>query len=244
MKKLILILLILGFVLINCPKAFAQISIGVEPSEVKINFYGAYTTRMVNFKFFNPNGQADAVYSVVIEDDLKEFVRCDWCDSTFIVPMGSTRFSGFVTKQMIFTRTTGERYVSSKIYVYAKPVGENGTVAVKPRIAVNILINQSALTTMTTTTMPTITTTTGITNPTTIHSTTPGITNPTTIQSIPITTIPTTITTIPTTNPITPTTISTIAKLKESWSPTVLIAVLIIIVIGAVIYFKYFYSVI
>jgi hypothetical protein len=142
MKKMALIPI---FLILFTGIAFAQkVSIGVEPSQVVIN-----SPTVVAFKFFNPEGDSNAVYWIVIENDLKEYVSCNWCGSEFTVPKGSTRYNNFITKEIEFTKAGN---ISSGFYVYAKPENSTGQVVIQPRVKVNVILTKQQTTTTTTTT--------------------------------------------------------------------------------------------
>lgn len=112
-------------------------------------------------RFFNPEGDVDALYWVELEDELSPYVNCDFCGTEFLVPNGTQRTDGYVTQTLTF-HTIPEQPLETGFYIYGKPEGanESGVLTIRPRVKVKVFLNMAptTTTTTTTTTMPTTTT--------------------------------------------------------------------------------------
>lgn len=241
----------------------STITLGVEPSEVNL-FMGTDTHYDVQFKFFNPSGDTDAIYLLEPEPALLPnlHIACDlgsdyWCNQSFVVPKGTTR-TGDNIKLKVRLEMHEKKIFNTSLYVYGRPVGVNETVngtgaSIKTRIGINIKFNPP-----TTTTTTTSSTTTTLPTTTTTSSNSPSVTT-TTNSWWSIFNPPTTTTTrndvknengtlviIP--SPKTTTTIQTTTTIADKKESTGNFPIGWIIIIGSVasiaitfIYFKWFY---
>lgn len=146
----LLVALLLFILLIN-PVSAETVSIGIQPTEMKI-----YETQDRTIRFWN-EGPTDAIYWVVVEDDIKEYVRCRFCEEEFIVPADGNRINDYLGKTISFISLPNS-LIESGIYVYGKPANsevDEGMVAIQPRLKINVAIGPRPTTTTTTTTLPT-----------------------------------------------------------------------------------------
>jgi hypothetical protein len=128
------------FLLLLSPIAIAQtLTIGVQPSELSIDFY-KYKSYNVQVAFFNEHGDTDAYYVLTpdqcLSSILKEYPK------EVLVPKGSKRLENPVIVTLSLERdNTGDK--TCYLQVSAKPVGVNGTgVSIRPSVSVRFIIHQ------------------------------------------------------------------------------------------------------
>lgn len=157
------------FLLLITPILAKTVTIGVAPSELKLNGVGDTCFEM---SFFNTYGDVDAKYTMTPDGCMAEYLTSYPTD--FIVPTG-TSLSSPVIRQLCID---GDFTEKKTCYIYLKgyPVdyeAESGTLAIERQVAIKFLIGEgSAISQATTTTTITPTTTTTITPTTTIRSVT------------------------------------------------------------------------
>jgi len=169
MKKIIFAL---AFLLFLSGIAIAQtVTLGVQPTEVVLNF-NAYSSRIVEFHFFNSHGDTDGIYTIKPDPCLNNIISNYLPEVS--VPKGTTRTENPVKYNATFTADyTGDETCYLRISV--KPA-TNQTVAVKPEIAVRIIISQPSSAPNTSTTTTIVPTTTTKTTTTTTDDDTTGAT--------------------------------------------------------------------
>lgn len=137
MKKLMFVPLL--FLFLISPVCAQQVTIGVSPAKVDIDFSTGPRTTVV-FTFSNTKGDVNAEYYLIPDDVLKDYVvyeECEndyWCGAMnpFIVPKG-----GSVQKEILFMlKPEGERPE-----LLLPEFATGGTVGVLPRVKVSITIH-------------------------------------------------------------------------------------------------------
>jgi hypothetical protein len=128
------------FLLLLSPIAVAQtLTIGVQPSELSIDFY-KYKSYNAQVAFFNEHGDTDAYYALTpdqcLSSILKEYPK------EVLVPKGTKRVENPVIVTLRLERdNTGNK--TCYLRVSAKPVGVNGTgVSIRPSVSVRFIIHQ------------------------------------------------------------------------------------------------------
>jgi len=140
--------LLLGFIifLLFLPLVSAEtVSIGIQPTEINI-----LTSQTRIIRLWN-EGPTDATYWVEIDDDIKDYVSCDFCYEEFNVPANGDRINDFIAKEITFN--SPPEAISSGIYVYGRPASappQDGMLAIQPRLKINIHFNTQPTTTTTT----------------------------------------------------------------------------------------------
>jgi hypothetical protein len=130
-KEILLTLFLLLFTNIVLAQ---QVTIGVQPSELILDFY-KYKTYDVEFLFFNEKGDINATYQLSHNCTIiKEY------PSEILVPKGTKRTENPVRRWIKFEADfTGNQTCFLRISV--KPP-ENVTIAVKPQVSVRIIAYQ------------------------------------------------------------------------------------------------------
>jgi hypothetical protein len=127
MKKEIIMAMLFLFLFSQITNA-QTITIGISPSEVKLNFCKNPTYR-VEYLFFNEHGEVDATYTITPDSCLNGILRDDY-PREILVPKNTTRIGNPVRAYFTFTGdNTGNK--SCMIAVSIRPFG-NDTMVMKP----------------------------------------------------------------------------------------------------------------
>jgi hypothetical protein len=159
-RQLFCILISFFFII---PLANATIGIGVEPSLVNITL--VYNMQIsIMFKFWN-EGDTDAIYQIVPEDSLKDFIVLNdssyYQGENFTVPNKTNMVSTYVLKEILFRGMKNETSkFETGLSIYGEPiVSQGGMITIRRRIFVKMFVENYPSTITTTTTTSTTTTT-------------------------------------------------------------------------------------
>jgi hypothetical protein len=150
-KKLILVC-ILFLLLLALPTFSAQLGIGVEPTIVDVYLSDSNRLTYVPFKLSNPSADADDMYTLEINEELKDYVHFNcssyteyWCEGKQIfVPKNTPRLNGVVLKVLFEKKTSEAANFTSFMTFSANPIINGaGNVALKPQIQVKVNIHQT-----------------------------------------------------------------------------------------------------
>jgi len=147
-KNIVFAMFLISLFSMITPTLAQIISLGVMPSENYVYLSSSSPEVYIPFRFFNPDGDTNAIYSLSFEEDIQEFIECRegyWCGETISVPKGTERLENYVSLNVLFKQRSEEyQYFESGMYVRGRPAESDitGTISIEPRIFVKIFLRQ------------------------------------------------------------------------------------------------------
>lgn len=157
-KKILSVVMLFLF---TVPIAFAgTVTIGVQPSEVVLDFYKSDVIN-VKFSFFNDKGDSGVYYVISPDDCLKNILSL--YNSRVYVPNGTTRSNPVITYMTFKPDLTGNKTCYLRISV---DISDKENINIKPEVAVKVIVLQKKVSSTQTGTFVKSTTNTSVKNQT------------------------------------------------------------------------------